>query len=262
MPLLEYAVKQEQPTEQTPIVTDGKRPKQKLVSGVNDLAARYPEVAALWDEEQNGDLKPTQILPGSNKKVWWRCERDHHWEAPPYVLTIAGSRCPYCAGRKVIPGENDLETKYPEVAKLWDKTANGEIDPSQIMPGTKRKHWWRCKEGHSWQAAVYSLTLLNSGCPYCGGHKAIPGETDLATRFPKAAALWAVDLNEGVSASQIAPRSRKPAWWRCDCGHEWRAQVHSVVVGSRCPACAWKRRGKKMSKVGEVSELHTFNDVP
>ena len=219
--------------------------RQKLIPGVNDLATRYPEVAELWDDQRNEDLDPTQVLPGSNKKVWWCCEKGHSWQAAPYVLTISGSRCPCCAGRKVIPGETDLETKYPEVARLWDKERNAPEPPSEIMPGTKRKYWWRCKKGHSWQAAVYSLTLLNSGCPYCMGHKVIYGETDLATRFPETAELWASDLNDGVPASEVAPSSRKTTWWRCEYGHEWKAQVHSVVVRKRCPVCAMMRRQGK-----------------
>jgi len=142
--------------------------KRKLVAGVNDLATTHPEVAALWDEERNGELTPEQILAGSNRKVWWRCGKGHSWEAPPFALTINGSRCPYCAGKKVIPGETDLATRYPEIVWMWDSERNSE-DPRQVMPGTKKKFWWRCKQGHHWQAAAYAVTLLHSGCPYCAG---------------------------------------------------------------------------------------------
>lgn len=218
-----------------------RRTKQRLQPGVNDLATTHPEVAALWDEEQNGDLTPQQVLAGSNKKVWWRCEKGHSWQAMPYALTLNGSRCPCCAGKKVIPGETDLVTRYPEAAKLWDYEQNRD-DPSQVMPATKKKFWWRCEQGHRWQAAAYAVTLLHSGCPYCSGHKTISGETDLAARFPQVAELWAEDRN-GEPASMVAPTSRKAAWWRCGKGHLWQAQVHSVVSGrSRCPECAGRFR--------------------
>ena len=42
----------------------------KLIPGVNDLETLYPEVAAQWDHEKNGDLKPSMLLPGSGKRVW------------------------------------------------------------------------------------------------------------------------------------------------------------------------------------------------
>jgi len=223
-----------------------RRAKQRLETGVNDLATTHPEVAALWAADLNGGLTPQQVLPGSNKKVWWRCGKGHTWQAMPYALTLSGSRCPCCAGKKVIPGETDLATRYPEVAKLWDSERN-EISPGEVMPATKRKFWWRCEQGHHWQAAAYSVTLLNSGCPYCSGHKTVTGKTDLATRYPQAAELWAEDRN-GEPASAVAPASRKTAWWRCGKGHLWQAQIHSVVSGrSRCPVCAgrYRRRGEE-----------------
>lgn len=229
------------PASQAASGLPARRPRQKLEPGVNDLAATHPEVAALWDTDANDGLLPSQVLPGSNRKVWWRCEKGHRWESAPYTLTISGSRCPCCAGKRVIPGETDLATRYPDIAALWDAERNAE-PPSQVMPATKKKYWWRCGKGHRWQAAVYSLTLLGSGCPYCSGHKPVPGETDLAARYPDIAALWDTERNDRPPTG-IPPSSRATAWWRCEKGHRWQAQVHSVVTGrSCCPACAGRSR--------------------
>ena len=226
---------------QPDIQPQGIRTKRALIPGINDLQTTHPEVAALWDEERNGALTPCQLLSGSNKKVWWRCEKGHAWQAAPYSLTISGTRCPYCSGQKVIPGENDLVTRYPEIATLWDSEHN-DISPNEIMPTSKKKYWWRCKEGHYWQATASSLTLLKTGCPYCSGRRKIPGKTDLATRYPEIAALWATDRNE-MDLSTVAPSSCKSAWWRCEKGHYWRAQIHSVTSGkSHCPYCAGRFR--------------------
>ena len=64
-----------------------------------------------------------------------------------------GERCPVCAGKVVIPGENDLATLYPEIAAQWDGEKNGELTAEMVSPYSNRKAWWRCREGHSWQAA-------------------------------------------------------------------------------------------------------------
>ena len=34
-----------------------------------------------WNYEKNGDLKPENFMPNSNKKVWWKCKEGHEWEA-------------------------------------------------------------------------------------------------------------------------------------------------------------------------------------
>lgn len=225
-----------------------KFPRKKLIPGINDLQTKFPEIVRLWDKERNGALLPSELLPGSAKKVWWRCGQGHSWEASPYSLTTMNTQCPYCSGHRVIPGRTDLATRYPEVAALWDYENNGREDPSQIMPGTKKKYWWRCEHGHSWEAAVYSLTMSGSRCPYCSGRQAIPGETDLATLCPQVLALWDHEKNEGLEPGEVTPSSHQRVWWRCAEGHSWQARVFSVARdGRRCPVCAKPGRPKKHS---------------
>ena len=41
-------------------------------AGVNDLATKRPDLATEWHPTKNGDLKPTDVAAGSEKKAWWR----------------------------------------------------------------------------------------------------------------------------------------------------------------------------------------------
>ena len=36
-----------------------------------------------WHPTKNGELKPSEVTFGSNKKVWWKCPKgdDHEWVA-------------------------------------------------------------------------------------------------------------------------------------------------------------------------------------
>jgi hypothetical protein len=56
-------------------------------SGKKDLASLYPEIAAQWDPEKNGDLSPEQVLPGSGKRIYWICEAGHSWQTAVYHRT-------------------------------------------------------------------------------------------------------------------------------------------------------------------------------
>ena len=40
-----------------------------------------------WDADGNGDLTPESVSYGSRRKVWWRCEKGHRWEAAVYTRT-------------------------------------------------------------------------------------------------------------------------------------------------------------------------------
>ena len=84
--------------------------------------------------------------------------------------TERGCGCPYCAGRKVLPGFNDLATADPRVAAQWHPTLNGSLTPEAVTAGSRKKVWWVCPEGHVWKAAVYARAgSWKSGCPVCAG---------------------------------------------------------------------------------------------
>ena len=54
-----------------------------MAKSKKSLAETHPELATEWHPTKNS-LLPWQVSAGSNKKVWWKCEKgpDHEWEAP------------------------------------------------------------------------------------------------------------------------------------------------------------------------------------
>ena len=68
----------------------------RVLPGFNDLATINPELAAEWSPLKNGVLKPSDVLSGSNRKVWWRCSKGHEWQAElraGAVRTAPTKRC-------------------------------------------------------------------------------------------------------------------------------------------------------------------------
>ena len=47
----------------------------------NCLQTRNLELAKQWHPTKNGSLSPRDVMPNTNKKVWWLCERNHEWKA-------------------------------------------------------------------------------------------------------------------------------------------------------------------------------------
>ena len=222
---------------------------QRIVPGINDLATLLPDLAAQWHPDFNGKLTPQNVGKGSAKKVWWRCEKGHEWQASVVSRVKSGYGCPCCVGLRVIPGETDLVTLRPDIAQQWDYERNGDIDPRNVSASSHKKVWWRCERGHSWQAKVTSRTDNNTGCPCCAGHKPIPGETDLATLNPQLAKEWHPTLNGELKPSKVGPSSSKKVWWCCEKGHEWQATVALRSNSSRgCPTCNPRRKSSKPSK--------------
>ena len=208
------------------------------IRGKNDLKTLCPAIAAQWHPTKNGGLMPSDLCAQSNKRVWWRCEKGHEWQTSVQGRVVQNSRCPYCAGRKVMQGINDLATLFPEVAAEWDYEAN-EKSPEEYKPTCPDKVSWICGEGHRWEATIEKRTARKQGCPYCYGRAAIPGETDIATLNPGVMKYWDYEKNaaEGVVPEDVKPHSDKRIWCVCDKGHSWKVQAKKLVRGDRCPYC-------------------------
>ena len=210
-----------------------------LLPGENDLKTVYPALAMQWHPEKNGTLDPSQVMSGSNRKAWWKCEQGHEWQAS-IKSRIQGAGCPVCAGKVVSPGENDLESYSPELAKQWHWEKNRKQGPARISAFSNRRVWWKCSMGHEWQAKISDRSMKRSDCPYCTNRRVLAGFNDLKTVEPLVAAQWNLDKNEPLEPSMVLPGSTKRVWWRCSDGHEWKAVIYSRTGAQKCgcPVCA------------------------
>ena len=139
-------------------------------AGDYDMASLFPELAREWNPEKNGTLRPSQVTPASKRRVWWICPLGHTYAAAVGARTGQGSGCPYCAGKKVLAGFNDLATTQPCIAAQWHPTLNGALTPQMVTAGSHKRAWWTCAEGHIWKAVIYSRAgPQRRGCPVCAG---------------------------------------------------------------------------------------------
>ena len=142
---------------------------KKILKGYNDLQTVNPALAKEWNYEKNNGLTPAEVSPNSGKKVWWKCQRGHEWQAT-ITSRNSGCECPYCSGRLVIKGENDLQTVNPTLAKEWNYEKNIGLTPIDVKPNSDKKVWWKCQRGHEWQTRI-SHRNAGIGCPICRKNK-------------------------------------------------------------------------------------------
>lgn len=208
-----------------------------VLTGYNDLKTKYPEIAKEWDDDKNGQLSASDVLPETCKKAWWKCERGHNWEAA-ISKRVTGSGCPYCAGRYAVKGETDLFSTNPLLAKEWNYEKNKPLTPSDVKQGSSKRVWWKCSKGHEWTATVNSRSYHKLGCPYCSNKRIIVGFNDLGTTDPDLAEQWNYNRNGVITPSVVTCGSGKKVWWKCDKGHEWKSDIVSRHHGNGCPFCS------------------------
>lgn len=351
-----------------------------VIKGKNDLQTVNPTLAKEWNCEKNNDLTPRDVLTNSEKKVWWKCQKGHEWQAtitnrnrgrgcpicnserqtsfPEYVIVYYIKKYGldvihsykakgyeldiYIPSRKIaieydgyfwhknktdkdleknqkclqdgiklyriregLPSLNDSSIDYivqenqvdlsktleeilskiigtnididikrdliaienlreytekhnsilfsnPKIANEWNYEKNGNLKPEHLSTNSNKKVWWKCGNGHEWQANIDSRTRGN-GCPYCSGRYTAKGENDLQTLNPVLAKEWNYEKNDGLSPEDVTPNSGKRVWWKCSKGHEWQAKIYHRNNGSGCPYCSGRYAVK-----GE-NDLQTVN---
>ncbi len=197
---------------------------KKTLAGFNDLKTRYPIIA----KEADG-WDPSLVNPGTHKVLKWICKLGHNWETSPSQRTTRGIGCPFCNGRKVLSGFNDLATTHPSLAA----ESNG-WDPAKKSAGVKGNFSWKCGKGHIWNASIPNRASNKSGCPVCAGKVIEPGFNDLATTHP----LIAKEAF-GWDPRTLGKGSHTKVKWICKKGHLWEVAPNSRTSSkSGCPACS------------------------
>ena len=196
----------------------------KILPGFNDLETNFPILA---NEADGWD--PSAVHPGTHQKYSWICSLGHRFKVSPSQRTTRGVGCPYCSGRKTLPGFNDLATTNPRLAI----EANG-WDPTKFSAGASGKFSWMCKLGHIWEATIPNRDRNQSGCPFCGGKRVQKGFNDLATTHPELAREA-----DGWNPETFSKGSHAKLKWVCEEGHSWITSPNSRTnKNSGCPVCA------------------------
>lgn len=172
-----------------PYCTQG---RPHLLKGFNDLETwchknLKEDILEEWDYSKNKGL-PNDYFPTSHKKVWWKCSLGHSWDMTIAHRTSMGCGCPICANLRIETGFNDLETwchtnHREEIIAEWDYERN-DLVPSQVVPQSHKKVYWRCKLGHTWKAVIKDRVTREDCCPECSKRR--------RTSFPEQAIFFYV----------------------------------------------------------------------
>lgn len=176
-------------TEKITYPNRAKNTKRFLCQYCNSLGVCKPELAKQWHPTKNENLTPFDVNKNSPKKVWWQCDKGHEWEM------VIGNRAK--AKEIVCKQCNSLSLNYPEIAKDWHPTKNGDLKPEDVAKKLMLKVWWICEKGHEWETYITHRTLHGRGCPTC---KISKGEKIIADWLSK---------NDIEYVSQYAPNGKR-----------------------------------------------------
>lgn len=135
----------------------------QVQQGVNDLATTHPHLVKQWHPTKN-ELTLHDVTQGSNKKVWWKCEKGHEWEVSINKRTGEGNSCPYCSNQKVLKGYNDIATTHPQHIKYFINKEDAHIHTHS----STKKVELKCPVCESVKTMIiYNLTRQGFSCDLC-----------------------------------------------------------------------------------------------
>lgn len=192
----------------------------RKLSSTYNLAKVNPKVAHEWHPIKNGDLRPEEFVPYSNKKVWWKCPKNHEWTAI-IANRNKGTGCPICAGK------NKTIAYYKKIAQ----DRNGKCI-SEKYENSKKKLRWRCHLQHEWEAVPYTIEK-GSWCPKCAVLRNAHRQRQTIEDMQRLAAL-----KGGKVLSTEYKGANIKLLWQCRLGHEWEASPSRIKQGRWCHICS------------------------
>lgn len=188
------------------------------------LSISHPVLAS-----QVSDRSPysaDEVSRGSTKELLWDCSAGHSF---PAIVSnrVAGKGCRFCAQKALLPGFNDLASRFPDLAS--ELIGN----PLEVLFCSSRKVSWRCRKcSFEWDQSPKVRTSQGTGCPACTGKRVVPGVNDLWTTHPE----LSVQLVSPGEGERFTAGSSRKVEWRCfGCGYRWFARINHRVSGSSCP---------------------------
>ena len=230
--------------------------KERLATAKpNSIAVKRPDLLEFWDWEKNSliGLDPYNATCGMNRIAYWNCPDypDHHYEKAIDSRVKSANTCPYCSGRRVLTGFNDLATTHPYLVKEWLYAVNpSDASPTTVSAGSHAVVRWRCTHHDvEWDAKVCDRSK-GEGCKDCKSEKisaarsrVAPGNS-LAEKFPDVAAEWDYELND-KTPEQVSAHAKERACFICnkhDEPYRWSAEIHTRTgkLKAGCPKCGFE----------------------
>jgi len=208
--------------------------KPVSVTQSNSLKILFPELAVEFNEQRNS-LTTSEVASNSKAvtRFWWKCVEGHEWDATMRSRVEQNNKCPYCSGRKAT-AENNLMAKHPEIAVMFDETANG-LPASEVTPTFNGKMHWRCPEKHEFMKSPREVIRTNAYCFECNS---------LAFKFPELKKYFA--HTNPVTFESLSYGSNKKVNWICDAGHEYGQTIsHKTGNSLGCPFCSGRYATKE-----------------
>ena len=238
------------------------------------LKKMFPVQSVMWDKGNN-KICSDNVSVNSRLRGTFVCNGidndlpDHSFTATVSNVVACWKQgnlgCPVCAGKKIVRGVNDFESRYPQFAKYWDYDLNEE-KPWEVSYNSEKNYHFICDKGHKFMRDPCHMRrgMSGNGCPVCRGRRIIEGSNDLLSQRPDVAGNWVSELND-LAVNEVTVRSNQYAYFRCSskrCNNIFREKICAVTsTNGLCPDCRNRTYSDAEKDLAEYIKNLGFNIV-
>jgi very-short-patch-repair endonuclease len=231
--------------------------KNQAVCGKDECKSCFEKSFASHEKAQhwssrNLSTQPINILKGTPKKYWFKCNKCPH-EFESQISGITGERnrwCKYCSNQALCNNENCnycFEKSFASCKESNYWSSRNNKTPREVFKKSDSiKYWFKCdKCPHEFEKDCYHITSQKSGCPYCAitngivcGNEKCNYCFDKSFASHEKAQHWS-SRNLPTQPINIKKGSEIKYWFKCyKCPHEFNVVLNSITNGQWCPYCA------------------------
>lgn len=194
-----------------------------------------------WHKNISNSKPIEEFFPESEIKLWWKCRNCHG----QFLARICDREenddcCPYCSGRTVLAGFNDLETVHPELLNEWSSKNIKKM--SEVLANSTMLALWECHSCHGiFQKQINKRINEGHVCPYCSNKKVLSGFNNLDITHPELIPVW--HPKNKISIKKVTATSSKIVMWSCQkCKENYSESIRNRVQKNfECPYCSGKK---------------------
>lgn len=219
---------------------------RKAIPGKTSFKALYPVMAVESSEVNEVDLD--NILPTYSLPITWDCKKcAMAWKSSVKDRVAGNAICPYCSGKKAIPGKTSFKALYPEMAAEY--SSNNEVSSDTILSTYSPLVEWDCPVCNmTWKGSVKDRVNEEIDCPYCNGREAIRGKTSFKALHSDMMTEWNLGNWLFIDPDDIIENYSGSVWWTCyGCQNSYAMSPKKKLYYRKrkkqpCPYCKGLRR--------------------
>lgn len=229
---------------------------------LSDYCLKHKLQDIIKEFEISNNISASKVYYNDNTEYFWKCPKCGYTQKSTIFNRVHQKVCQCCSGRILVPGINDIFSKYPQLKNYWDYSLNN-INPDNIVYISKISFYWKFKN-------ISLYCRISTMLKYLDNSKNINANNldhTLKYKYPDIFSQIDVALTlqkfPNINLDKLRPYSKKEVYFKCDnCGKSYLCKINNKVFhNSKCSYCLPIPRTTPKRKKEYIKDTKYFSQI-